>query len=261
MDIKSKTELTRGSLSLSETKVADYIVNNIDAASRMNIVSIANETGVSLPTVTRLAKKLGYEGFADFRFSLISEVSEKQAFGEERMEKDEENFDADSHFGRTIRSLIQTSHSFSVSDVAEVASKIRKARRVFVVASDTSAPPGQRLSYILSKMGIDATFIGEINVLPSAIAHSSQEDVYIIISCSSHSKTTVEALKVAKESKAYVAFLCNYINTLSYSCADKTLYAARVEGLNRATAFCADIAMPTLLNMLLELVAESNAID
>ena len=38
----------------------------------MVINEIADAAGVSVPSVTRLAKKLGYSGFLDFRVSLAS---------------------------------------------------------------------------------------------------------------------------------------------------------------------------------------------
>ena len=66
-------------LSATERKVADFILNNTDAVPNMIVSDIAECCGVSVPTVIRLSRKLGYASFLDFRVALaISQQVEKK---------------------------------------------------------------------------------------------------------------------------------------------------------------------------------------
>ena len=61
-------------LSPAERRVADYVLENPEEASHMTIDCLAANAGVSLPSVTRLTKKLGYAGFSEFKIALAGSV-------------------------------------------------------------------------------------------------------------------------------------------------------------------------------------------
>ena len=72
MPAKMKIRSAYSTLPTAERKVADFILENQARASLMVINEIAEAAGVSVPSVTRLARKLGYNGFLDFRVALAS---------------------------------------------------------------------------------------------------------------------------------------------------------------------------------------------
>ena len=72
MPAKMKIRSAYATLPSAERKVADFILENSERATRMVINEIAEAAGVSVPSVTRLARKLGYSGFLDFRVALAS---------------------------------------------------------------------------------------------------------------------------------------------------------------------------------------------
>lgn len=63
MPAKMKIRSAYSTLPTAERKVADFILENPARASLMVINEIAEAAGVSVPSVTRLARKLGYNGF------------------------------------------------------------------------------------------------------------------------------------------------------------------------------------------------------
>lgn len=62
----------------SEQKVADYILQYEGKASKLLMETVAQETGVSQPTVIRFVKAAGYEGFKDFKCALVQEEAKEQ---------------------------------------------------------------------------------------------------------------------------------------------------------------------------------------
>ena len=65
----------RDRLSPSETRVADFILNEPNPISQMSVGELARRVGVSEPTVIRLCRRLGYKGFRDFKDALLTRVS------------------------------------------------------------------------------------------------------------------------------------------------------------------------------------------
>ena len=63
-------------LSPSERQVVDFILGDPESAANMGIVEIAKKTYTSTGTVMRVSKKLGVEGFIEFRMQLASDVSD-----------------------------------------------------------------------------------------------------------------------------------------------------------------------------------------
>lgn len=58
--------------------MADYILKYEGKASRLLMETVAQETGVSQPTVIRFVKAAGYEGFKDFKYALVQEEAKEQ---------------------------------------------------------------------------------------------------------------------------------------------------------------------------------------
>lgn len=66
--IKSKY----GDLRKSEKKSADYILEHLEEVDQLSIEKLAKRCEVSEPTIMRLVKALGYHGYSEFRYALIS---------------------------------------------------------------------------------------------------------------------------------------------------------------------------------------------
>ena len=61
----------------SEKKVADYVLANEMECSKISLEKLAKRSGVSQPTVMRFVKAMGFEGFKEFRYQIIEDLSEK----------------------------------------------------------------------------------------------------------------------------------------------------------------------------------------
>ena len=72
--VKIKIQQIYAGLRPSEQKVADYILEYKGKASKLLMETLAQETGVSQPTVIRFVKAAGYEGFKDFKYALVQEA-------------------------------------------------------------------------------------------------------------------------------------------------------------------------------------------
>ena len=62
-------------LSKSEKWIALSVLNNPSKVINQSITSLASDAGVSLPTVNRFCKKLGFEGYPAFKIQIAQEIS------------------------------------------------------------------------------------------------------------------------------------------------------------------------------------------
>lgn len=65
-----KVEGIEDELTKSEKKLIEYIKENLVLVKKYNVMDLADKSGVSAPSIIRLAKKLGYSGFLDMKIDL-----------------------------------------------------------------------------------------------------------------------------------------------------------------------------------------------
>ncbi|HMB47735.1 MAG TPA: MurR/RpiR family transcriptional regulator [Afifellaceae bacterium] len=75
IDIISQLRKQDGTFSSQEQKVADHILEDLEAAVHMNLKDIADASKVSIATVNRFCQSLGCRGFKDFKIRLAQNVA------------------------------------------------------------------------------------------------------------------------------------------------------------------------------------------
>lgn len=61
-----------------ECEIADYILHNCEAVVKMTTRELAVETFTSATVIVRFVKKIGYEGFQDFKLHLLGDIKESR---------------------------------------------------------------------------------------------------------------------------------------------------------------------------------------
>lgn len=66
-----------GALTRAEKQLGELILANYPASGLGSITTVAQNAGVSTPTVARMVQKLGYKGFPDFQAALYRELEDR----------------------------------------------------------------------------------------------------------------------------------------------------------------------------------------
>ena len=77
-------------LSKSERKIASFILKNPSKIINQSISSLAEDTGVSLPSVNRFCKKLGFGGYPALKIQLAQELSSNNRLLVENLQVDKD---------------------------------------------------------------------------------------------------------------------------------------------------------------------------
>ena len=258
MPAKMKIRSAYATLPSAERKVADYILENSERATRMVINEIAEAAGVSVPSVTRLARKLGYSGFLDFRVALASgtaniETRKNTAI----LPEDDEETVIEKTYSATINALEDTYKALDKKALIALAKAVEKADRIFLCGNASSALLAQDVATELHMLGLEAIVITDpiaMNVYKKRFEHG---DVFIGISRTGHNKMLNEALKAAKQGGATCGFLCNYINAPATQIADYFFCTSRLDDFKTIMGRETNNTMFSLMNLLIILVARS----
>ncbi|MCH5278270.1 MAG: MurR/RpiR family transcriptional regulator [Christensenellaceae bacterium] len=241
----------------AERRVADFILSDPDAASRMVITDIATGAGVSLPSVTRLAKKLGYDGFMDFRVALASSRSVIHSIIDEPISIN----DSDQVFIHKLmvgqmRAVESTLRVLNKEMLCELADKMIASNRIvwFGVGNSLSIVTG--INDYLVRIGIDSMIMHEASFMRTYAKHLGIGDLFFGVSRTGVTKRTLDCLRIAKEHGAATAFMTNFTNSPAEDLADFFICTSRMDELYRLCGIETNSAQKALLEVLSALIAK-----
>lgn len=74
-EIKLRINACYGDLRPSEKRAADYVLKHLDELKNLSLDKLAENAGVSQPTVMRMIKALGYGGYKEFRYTVVERLA------------------------------------------------------------------------------------------------------------------------------------------------------------------------------------------
>lgn len=255
MPARMKIRSAYSTLPTAERKVADYILENPEKASLMVINEIAAAAGVSVPSVTRLAKKLGYAGFMDFRVSLASGSSSITSDeGGPVQESDSDAVVVEKVFLSYMRSIEDTLKAIDRDALVDLAKRMSGARRIFLFGAGSSAMLADDFALHLTMLGYDATAVSDPVIMEFYSTHFSKDDVFVGFSRSGRTKNVLDGLRAAKKRGCFASFVSNYVTSPAAQIADSFFCTARVDDLRAITGRESNVSMYTITGTLLILL-------
>ena len=161
MPAKMKIRSAYATLPSAERKVADFILENSERATRMVINEIAEAAGVSVPSVTRLARKLGYSGFLDFRVALASGTANMETRkNTDILPEDSEDTVIEKACSASINALEDTYKALNKQALISLAHAVETADRIFLCGNASSALLAEDIMGQLHTLGLEAVVKG-----------------------------------------------------------------------------------------------------
>lgn len=251
MPAKMKLSSVYSTLPPAERKVADFILANPDEATHMVINEIAHHAGVSVPSVTRLARKLGYSGFMDFRVSLASGSSAVSREGVRPISHDDSDEDLLTKvmLGH-ITAIESTLKVLDIKKLAEVAELILSSNRVVWFGVGRCAQLAVNVSDSLCRMGIDSIVIDNREIMPFYATRMGKGDLVFCLTRTGKTAKTLECLHIAKEKGATCVLISNLVTSPGEADADYFFCTSRQDDLYRQFGYETGTAMCALLESL-----------
>jgi RpiR family carbohydrate utilization transcriptional regulator len=194
-------------LNRAERRVADTVLSDIDAATRMTIKDLAQNAAVSEPTIVRFARRMGCDGFSDFKLRLSQDHAIARMFvlnEEETLPRDAATV-ATHVYEAAAQAL---AHSFAQRDadaLDRAAAAIDGARRVWCFGvGGSSAIVAAEAENRFFRYGLAASSTADPYRQRMVAALTDPGDAVLIFSVTGKPRSLVDSAAIARELGATV---------------------------------------------------------
>jgi len=239
------------SLRKSETKVADIILEHPEAAIHFSVSELAEQAGVSDPTVIRFCRSLGFKGFQDFKIYLaqsiipgIRSIHETVNQGENVPDLVRKVFDANT---AAIQSTLGT---LDFDSIDEAIKELSNARRIMFFGLGNSAVVAKDAYHKFFRIGIPCEWFEDSHMAMMAASIMKPEEVLVVISHSGSTTDIVDVLDVASKAGARSIAIVSHHKSPVSGKADHTLCVASTETEYRFEPMASRIAQLSVIDVL-----------
>ncbi|MDI6618920.1 MAG: MurR/RpiR family transcriptional regulator [Clostridiales bacterium] len=243
------------SFTKKEKKVADYILSN-SGVIYMSITEFAEACNVGETTIIRFCKKIGMEGYQEFKLQLARETVKPEEDVHENITPHDSIIDVikKTTYSNTI-AIQDTAKVISPSQLEKAVDAIINAEKVDLYGVGASAFTAGDAKYKFMRIGINAEAISDPHMQCMSAVNLSNKGVAIGISFSGSTKDTVDSLTFAKNAGAFTIAITNYEKSPITKVADVVLLTSARETPLRSGALTSKIAQLHVLDILYTLLA------
>ncbi len=245
------------SLPESERQVADYIVGNADKVGVQSISDIARSANVSVASVSRLSKKLGYETIKQLKVDIVEGLllDSVESIFEEISSRDNDNDIIKKVFLGNIKSLDDTLKLINHSKLVKAAKLLAKASRVLFLGIGSSSHIAKDAALRFALLDIQAESYSDPQEMLVHGLRAQKGDVVLAFSHSGRSVMPVKCLGLAKKNGAVTIGISNYMKSPVHEASDIFLCTSFPESRVKVAALSSRIAQMCLVDCLYLLTA------
>jgi len=186
----------------SEKKIADYILNNPEEIYKLNINDLAQKNDVSLPTVFRFAKTLGFEGFKEFKVELIKNMAMGLNMAVDNADYGSTEGITRNIFEQHAKNLQETLELTDFNAIEKAVDLILGAKKIVYFAVSSSLSIAFESYSRFLRAGFNCYYNSDSYSQRVLSTQCGPEDVVIAISFSGESYEVIDCVKNAKANKA-----------------------------------------------------------
>lgn len=199
------------SLKSAERKAVDFLLLDPVFFSKKSIGEVAARAGCSEATLVRLGNRLGFEGYSELKSSILKENTQEKL--ECLYEGIEEGDDAPAVMEKVMRSSIQAvEDTVSLIDsqaYQNAVDALLSAGKLQFAGTGDAAVVAMSGYHKFFRLGWDVYFSQDYDMTLMMAAQLRQGDVFLAISHSGATKTTLTPLRCAKERGATTISITN----------------------------------------------------
>ena len=160
----------------TEQEIAIYIINNPLETARKDINTIAKSAHSSKSALIRFSQKIGYSGFAEFRFDLSRSLVTVN--GQETADENKPQIHAiaDAY----CQYIQQLKTAILPEELEQLAQKIEKSNRIKIFGFDRTYTSAMQLRLRLAKIGYDGEAVNNVALMVDFPEILNKNDLIII---------------------------------------------------------------------------------
>ena len=188
------------SLKKAERRVADMVLQDIEATTRISIKSFAAQAEVSEPTVMRFARRVGCDGFSDFKLRLAQDFAVGRMYieAERRVQTGDANTTAQHVYQSGKEALSTAFAGLDEKALSDAAAMIAKAGKIVCIGvGGSSAIMAQEMENRLFRFGLSVSATADPYRQRMAAAIADKGDAFVIFSVTGKPRSLLDAAEIA----------------------------------------------------------------
>lgn len=262
MGILDRLNGDQNNLTKADLALLKYIKDRGLDVCNAPISEIARNCGVSHATVTRFARKFGYDSLQSFKIALAQEIGMTSDLGDlisVSISYDEDSRQTAAKLSQLIAStIVQTAQSVNHQSLARITRVLSNARRVLFIGKGNSGFVALDTAFKFNRIGIDSRAIIDSHEMLVLCSLLDKKDVVVAFSNSGSTPEIIKAVNLARQEQAKVigitaessSDLCKIANdSLLYSVKETCLDSGSIYS-KTAVYFIVDLIFTELCKML-----------
>jgi len=249
------------SFSKAEKQVAEYVRRHLKKTPLLSVHALARTAGVSVASVSRMARKLGYPNFKEFKIGLARETPSPISTIYRAITPDDSGRTVTHKvFAGNIQSLQDTLKILDIETFVRAARAMSKAERIVFVGIGSSGCVAQDAALRFMHLDIQAEACMDAYQMLVRAMQAGKKQVVVGISHSGRSLATVQALALARNNGATTIGISNYIKSPLRNVSHIFFCTAFRESSVKAAALSSAMAQMCLIDALYVLVARQGRV-
>lgn len=244
-----------GTLRKSDTKVAEVILADPAAATKMTLAEISRLSGVSEPTVMRFCTAIGCEGFQDLKIRLAGSLAFGIPSAHSAIREDD---DLQAVIGKVfdfnLSSLDWVRSKLDATAIGDAVEGILAANSLHFVGFGASSIVAQDAQQKFPLFGVHCHAVVDFHQMLIAAAMMKKGDVLVAISNSGTTREVVQCAKLARENGALTIGVTGTDGLLARH-SDITLLVETLENTDLYTPTISRVAALVVMDILSTVVA------
>lgn len=233
------------SLTKSEQKVADTVLEDIESVLYCSVTDLADKSGVGETTALRFCRKLGFKGYQEFKLTLAKTLS-NDAKEDEVVEQGMQYAIANNTKSVIDETLKMVDEELLHSCISAIA----KADHLHFYGVGTSGLTALDAKNRLIRIGKHSDAIIDPHIQAMGAATLGKGDVVVGISLSGSTKDTLDSLEIAKKNGATVIAITYYARSPITQLADYVLLSGGKESPLEGGSLSAKISQLFIIDLL-----------
>lgn len=251
ISIRLKIKTIYSDLSPKEKVIADYVLENPDIVSHSSISDLSNHLDIADSTFFQFTKKLGFNGFKDFKLEILKQSDDTSTLIHEKIHsKDSKLIMAQKVFDSSLASLNGTQKLLKEEDLVHATEIVNHSKRLIFFGVGGSEIVAADAYHKFLRSPIAVTHSSDYHVQLMEASLLTSDDCALIISHTGKSKETIELATVAKKTGAKIIVLTSQINSPLAKLGDVVFISISEETEFRSEALSSRIAQLAILDSL-----------
>lgn len=190
---------------LTETKIADFIIDNRDKVIHWSAQEFADAIEASPAAIIRFSKKLGYKGFTAMKMDLALDNSEEDFHFEELInEEDSIKTIVRKQKHANEKTVLETYNLIDYIQLEKAIQILSEANRIFLLGVAGNSMVCLDFMHKLTRIDRNVIYHEDVHILLARMAHIKENDAVVAISYSGKTKDVNVGVEYAKNIGAQV---------------------------------------------------------